>query len=222
MRTTNKNIAASAFLFALCALAVMALPRQVLSQARATILASRLPERAILILGDSRTHRLNLSSLCDRPVFLAGIGGYGLIDLNSFALALAKTSNASAVLINAGVNDAIATRHFEVDQWRNALHDDYTMFKDAGFSVFVLPVIPNAASGQYGGQYLDIDRVAAMNAEIFNLFPSAALDASMRDPETGRLRDAYTDDGIHFNDAGNAAFAAALEDAYCPELTAEG
>jgi hypothetical protein len=102
--------------------------------------AQDFPSGGVLILGDSITERAYLPTLCDRPVFNAGISFAGVGDIVDVAGKLIAEIKPSAVIIAIGVNDTAAGRVVDNDDWER----DYRELLGAakGIPVGVVGIMP--------------------------------------------------------------------------------
>lgn len=60
---------------------------------------------SVMLVGDSLTERTQVSQLCGRPVFNAGISGAKVADLRAVLLPVVAAAKPSAVVIGVGTND---------------------------------------------------------------------------------------------------------------------
>lgn len=183
-----------------------------IAMARAMLRASFIAgENTTIFIGDSRAAHFPYSQLCGGRLAKAALGGKGIMDFDHILRMVTILSAPDRYILNIGANDARSSLDFEPRGWSAKLSQILDQMRQTASALYVVSPLPNATSGQYGGAYLNVERIKEMNAAIIDSgVRFIDLRPSMLDGD-GRLRQECTNDGMHFNATGYQAMRRAME-----------
>ena len=194
---------------------------QAMVRAQAAISES-LPGDAFVFLGDSRVRDLPVREAVPGPAGAAinfGIGGDTTKGVLARLPRYDRLGTARRIVVSVGVND-LSHQPDEVvlGNYRELLRE----LAAIGPGVVVVAILPinermyrQANATLLSGQKVTNDRIRGVNEAVRRLC-AAHPNVGFVDPggavslPDGNLRDDYTVDGLHLNQAGNAAWATAL------------